>query len=224
MPPLTEQTKVLITAVGLAIMALGYLWLIVRAFQSKTMWGFAVLLLPPLGGVMFIVAQFKRALPALVVMVLGGVVAAAPYVFPDPPEKAIIEQKDEGLHITITGLETASAAELFPLHRDTVATVQAATQREVTDEILELLRGAPNLREIDLNDTPITDKGLEVLASMPKLEKVRIARTKATPEGVQKHVLSSKTIKEIDVGGLNVPAKPLRDWKNADPQHRKYVN
>lgn len=99
-----------------------------------------------------------------------------------------------------------------------------ANRPDVTDDTMKLLADLPDLRELDVNDTAITDAGLERIAALPKLETLRIARTKVTADGVGKFVLTSKTLKQIDVGGLNVPAKALREWKNADPMTRKYVN
>lgn len=223
LPALTEQTKFLITAIGLAIVALGYLWLIIRAFQTKTMWGFAVLLVPGLGPVIFAVVHFTKALLPLIVMLVGGVVSAAPFFFPDPPPKPIVEQKEGGTHGTISGGGSEKNANDFVREQKNAAVLQMAARTDVTDETLELLRGAPNLIELDLNNTPITDKSLEIFATMPKLEKLRVARTKITAEGVQKHILTSKTIKELDVAGLNVTPKVMREWKNADPQNRKAI-
>jgi hypothetical protein len=104
------------------------------------------------------------------------------------------------------------------------AVLQLANRPDVTDDALKLLADFPDLRELDLNDTPVTDAGLAVLATLPKLESLRIARTKATPDGVAKHVLGNPRLKQIDVTGLGVPGKALREWKAADPAGRKYVN
>jgi len=224
MPPLTEQSKLIIVLFGLGIVSIGYLWLIVQAFQTKILWGLLTVLLAPLGGAIFTVVHFKRAFLPLLVVLLGVVVSVAPYFFPDPPAAPIVEQKDDGKHGTISGGGAEKSAADFIRENKDIAVLQMANRKDVTDDTLELLRGAPNLKELDLNDNPITDKGLEILATLPKLETVRIARTKATPEGVQKHILTSQTIREIDVGGLNVPSKALRDWKNADSQNRKYIN
>ena len=227
MPQFNEQTLTVVMFVGLAIVALGYLWLVVRAFRTGFWWGVATVLLGPLGGLVYFLAHYGRAAAPIGVMLLGGLVAVAPpvYVTLVPPPKVSLTMDQGGeTHGTLTGASETDLVEYLKANREQ-AVLQMANRKELTDEVLlEHVRGMPNLRELDLNDTPITDKGLEVLASLPKLEAVRIARTKATPEGVQKHVLSLKDLKSVDVGGLSVPSKVLREWKNADPMNRKYVN
>lgn len=227
MPQFNEQTLFAVMIAGLAVVAVGYLWLVVRAFRTGFWWGVATILLGPLGGLVYFLAHFARAAAPLGVMLLGGLVAVAPLVYTNlvpPPKVVVTEEKDGEKRGTLTGATESDLVEYLKANRD-LGVLQMAGRKEVTDEVLaEHVRGMPNLRELDVNDTPITDKGLEALASLPKLEALRIARTKATPEGVQTHVLSLKGLKSIDVGGLNVPAKALREWKNADPENRKYVN
>jgi hypothetical protein len=94
---------------------------------------------------------------------------------------------------------------------------------DVTDATLDHLAGMTKLRELDLTDSKVTDEGLAKLAGLPALEVVRLARTAVTDAGVRTHVLSIKTLKEIDVRGTKVETKTLREWKNADPQVRKYL-
>jgi hypothetical protein len=227
MPQFNEQTLFAVMIVGLAIVAIGYLWLVIRAFRTGVWWGLATIVLGPLGGLVYFLAHYGRAAAPLGVMLLGGLVAVAPVVYTNlvpPPKEAVTEEKDGEKRGTLTGATESDLVEYLKANRD-LAVLQMAGRKELTDEVLaEHVRGMPNLRELDINDTAITDKGLEVLASLPKLEAVRIARTKVTPEGVQKHVLTLKGLKNIDVSGLNVPAKVLREWRNADPENRKYVN
>jgi hypothetical protein len=227
MPQFNEQTLFAVMAVGLAIVAIGYIWLVIRAFRTGFWWGVATVLLGPLGGLVFFLAHYGRAAAPIGAMLVGGLIAVTPIVYTTlvpPPKVAVTEDKGDEKHGTLTGASETNLVEYLKANRE-LAVLQMAGRTEVTDEVMaEYVRGMPNLRELDVNDTPVTDKGLEVLASLPKLETVRIARTKATPEGVQKHVLSLKGLKNVDVGGLNVPSKVLREWKNADAANRKYVN
>ncbi len=226
MPPLNEKVLFGILTAGLVVVALGYLWLIVRAFRTGFWWGAATVLLGPLGGLVFFLAHYVRAAAPVGVMLLGGLVIGGTYTYNElvrPPKVAVTEDKGEEKHGSLTGAGETDLVEYLKTNRD-LAVLQMAGRKELTDEVLlEHVRGMPNLRELDINDTPITDKGLEVLASLPKLEALRIARTKATPEGVRKFVLTLKGLKNVDVGGLGVPSKMLREWKNAEPD-RKYVN
>jgi hypothetical protein len=223
---MSETTGFAILVAGIAIITIGWLWLVVRAFRTSRWWGFPVLLVPPVG-LIFIVACRRPALGPVLVMLLGLAVTASPIVINrvyQPPKEAVVEEKDGETRGTLTGASATDVVAYLQAHRDD-AVLQMANRADVTDTVLlEHVAGMPNLRELDLNDTPITDAGLAVLASLPKLQTLRIARTKVTPDGVAKHVLASPTIIEIDVGGLNVPGKALRDWKNADPARRKYVN
>lgn len=215
-----------ILAGGMFLSAVGLLWLIVLAFGSSVGWGIGTLLLPPVG-LVYAATHFRRSRGPLAMILAGAVVMASPVVINhlyQPPQEAITTQHRGELHGTLTGATQTDAVEYLKAHRD-AAVLQMAGRADVTDAVLaEHVAGMPNLRELDLNDTPVTDVGLAVLASLPKLESLRIARTKVTVAGVEKHVLAHPKLREIDVGGLGVPAKSLRTWKNVDPQSRKYVN
>jgi hypothetical protein len=95
--------------------------------------------------------------------------------------------------------------------------------RDVSDDTLNHVLPLIQLKELDLNDTQISDAGLEKLAALPNLESLRIARTAVTPEGLARTALSWPKLRQLDVTGLNVPARILREWKNEDPVHRSYV-
>jgi hypothetical protein len=62
---------------GLALVALAWIWLIVRAFQETVWWGLASLLLPPLA-LVFALRHAQKAITPLIVFVLGGLVVAVP--------------------------------------------------------------------------------------------------------------------------------------------------
>ncbi len=155
------------------------------------------------------------------ISIVSGVFAYQSIVV--PAKVAVVQEVNGERRGTLTG---ATETDLFAdLKQDQGrAVLQLANRPDVTDDALKLLAGFPELRELDLNDTPITDAGLEFLATLPKLDSLRIARTKVTPDGVAKHVLGSQRLKAIDVTGLGVPGKALREWKAADPMSRKYVN
>jgi hypothetical protein len=223
---MSETVGLAILVGGAAVIALGFLWLVRRAFGTSKWWGAGTLLLAPVG-LIYAATHRRRAIGPVLVMLLGGAVMASPIVINrvyQPPKEAITEETGGETRGTLTGASETDVVAYLKTHRD-AAVLQMANRADVTDAVLlEHVAGMPNLRELDLNDTRVTDAGLAVLASLPKLEKLRIARTRATPNGVAKHALGHPTIIEIDVSGLTVPAKALRDWKNADPMRRKYVN
>jgi hypothetical protein len=223
---MSETVGFAILVAGAVVAAVGFLWLVVRAFRTSTLWGLGVLVFAP-AGLVFAAIHRRRALAPIIVLLLGLAVTASPVVINrvyQPPREAVVEEKPGETRGTLTGATATDVVEYLKAHRGD-AVLQMANRADVTDAVLlEHVAGMPNLRELDLNDTPVTDAGLAAVEKLPKLESLRIARTKATPAGVATYVFASKTIVEIDVSGLNVPARALREWKNADPARRKYVN
>lgn len=86
------------------------------------------------------------------------------------------------------------------------------SQSGITDEQLGRLR-LPNLKYLDLSDTPITDRGLEQLWSLKKLEYLDLARTAVTGAGLKTLVtltnLKSVTLDQtaVDDAGMAFLAK-----------------
>src|SRR5262245_54824483 len=76
---ITEQTALVLMVCGAAMMLIGFLWLVVRAFGVSTGWGIATLLLPPVG-LIFMVVHLKKAAWPVSVMLVGTALGAAPPV------------------------------------------------------------------------------------------------------------------------------------------------
>jgi hypothetical protein len=184
-----------------------------------------VLLAPPLA-VAFLVRRPEKAASPVGMVLLGLMLACGTlgvnYLSRPSKEAQVVESA--GRQVGTLTAATESDAAAFLRANPTLTVVQMANRPDVTDDTLKLLADLPELRELDLNDTPVTDAGLATLATLPKLEGLRIARTKATADGVVKHVLGNPKLKRIDVTGLGVPSKALREWRNADPMGRKYDN
>jgi hypothetical protein len=81
---------------GLAIAALAWIWLLVRAFQEKVWWGLPGLFLPPVA-LIFALRHSQKAISPLVMFVLGGMVAAAPAFY------SVVAPIDLGLRSTPGG-------------------------------------------------------------------------------------------------------------------------
>lgn len=224
--PQLEQSLTIAVFAGAGVAALGWLWLLARAFAASFWWLLGLVVIPPLAALFLLRRPDRAGGPVAVILIglmtVGGAFGVNAVV--KPPREAAVESKGGEQRGTLTGATETQAADFLTANREAITVLQMANRPDVTDDLVAKLKDLPNLRELDLNDTPITDKGLEAIVALPKLDSLRIARTKATADGVAKLVLTSKTIKQIDVGGLNVPAKALRDWKNADPMNRKYVN
>lgn len=225
MPLIDERVLAGLLIAGGMLAALGWLWLLVRAFRTSVWWGLAVLLVPPLA-VLFLVRRPDRAAAPVGAVLLGLMLACGVLGFNrlNQPSREAVTQTDGDRTVgTLTGA-TATAVETYIAEHRGATELQMADRPDVTDDVLKRLADLPDLQVLDLNDTPITDAGLAVLATLPKLEHLRIARTRVTPDGVARHVLGNPRLKAIDVSGLGVPGKALREWKNADPMSRKYVN
>jgi len=82
---------------GLALAALAWIWLIVRAFQQHRGWGLGSLVLPPLA-LLFALRHAQKAIGPLVLFVLGGLIAAAPvsYSLVGPVDLGLREKLNEG--------------------------------------------------------------------------------------------------------------------------------
>jgi hypothetical protein len=223
-PEIDERLLFGVLASGGVIAALGWLWLLVRAAGTGWGWLVGIVVLPPVSA-WFLVRRPDRAAAPVGAVLLGLMLAAAAV-----GANRLAVPSREAQTITVNGEQvgtltgaTATALDAFLTANRTSAVLQMANRQDVSDDTLKRLAEFPDMRELDLNDTPITDAGLANLAACPKLENLRIARTKATPDGVSKHVLGNPRLKRLDVTGLGVPGKVLREWKAAGPD-RQFVN
>jgi hypothetical protein len=211
-----EQYAFFVLLAGLVVGAIGYLWLVIAAFRVSKLWGFGVLLFPPLA-LVFIPGHFRKSVAPLVVFLISSMLLGAPYAlnyinerFVDlgPREKMV----DGELHITLTGWH---GADYSFLEKKNAAVVLQMANPDVTDATLNYLRGMDRLRELDLNDTQVTDEGLGVVAGLPRLEELRLARTKISDEGFQKFLSAKESLRKMDLTGTKVKGKSKREWKKA---------
>jgi Leucine Rich repeats (2 copies) len=217
---LFEVYAVPILLTGAAIVAVGYLWLLVRAFRRHVLWGLACLL-PPVG-LLYLLFNLRRMKGPAVVLLLGGLITAAPFAvnyyalhFIDLGPRA--KTVDGELHLTLTGWDLpASEYPLVLAYRKDAVVVQMANP-DVTDATLEYLSKMENLRELDLNDTQVTDAGLAVIAKLPSLKSLRLARTKITDAGFRQHLLPLEGLTELDLTRTPVKGPTAREWKAAKP-------
>lgn len=218
-----EQTGAILLILGVAFFVLGYLWLIVRAFRTRIVWGLAATFLPPLGGIVFALTHLRKAWPPLLMVLIGILFGASPYAlnYFFPPVKAPIENVTTGeTDLTITGMPNYDYAALKD--KSTLTVLQMANA-DVTDATLEYLKPMDKLKRLDLSDSQITDKGLEILAALPALEDLKLSRTKVTDDGIQKLLNTAKVLNAITLTGTEVKTATLRNWKNAKPEERKYI-
>lgn len=218
-----EQYGFYILAVGLLLAVIGYIWLVIRAFKVRLLWGVAALV-PPLALVFLLVHRRKLGGPAFV-LGLAAVTIAAPYAvsfyerhfIPLAPYEQIV---DGERRITLTGLENFDYTTLKS-KRDIVVLQMA--NPDVTDATLGYLQDMDRLRKLDVNGSQVTDTGLARIAALPALQELYLARTKITDEGFRKHLAGKETLLRLDLTGTAVKGKTKRAWKNSNPD-REYVD
>jgi hypothetical protein len=211
---------------GLAIIAVGYFWLVVRAFRTRILWGLGLVVFPPLAFV-FLYVHLPRVSAPLRVLLVGWAIFIAPYAanfyqrffVPLKPHEAVV---DGEFRVTLTGLKDFDYSTL-PQRRALYNVLQMANP-DVTDQTLPYLRGMNQLRSLDLNDTQVTDEGLPILAELPNLQELRLARTKITDEGFKKHLAPKESLLKLDLTGTAVKGPTKRAWKNEYPEQREYVD
>jgi Leucine-rich repeat (LRR) protein len=202
---------------ALALAAIAYLWLIVKAFGVHVGWGIAVLLFAP-AALLFVAVNWKagRAPAALFlfacVLFAGGFVAGQFVTTHDPRVKMVEGEK----HITLTRAK-ADYADVLKKNPDVVVLQMA--ECDVNDETLAALAELSQLRELDLNNNPITDEGLAHLAKLPKLEILRLNFTQITDEGFKKHLFDVPQLKEINVRQTKVASSTARAWVKEGKKH-----
>ncbi len=220
-----EQYALYVIAFGALLGVLGFLWLVVRAFRHGVLWGLALVLLPPMG-LLFIWRHFRKVVAPAAVLLLAGVIVAAPYAVsfyerhfvPLQPYEQIV---DGELRITLTGLKDFDYTSIRQKPQTVVLQMANA---DVDDRTLENLKGLDHLTELDLSGTRITDQGLAIVATLPQLKTLRIARTKITDEGFRKHLFSKESLVHVDLTGTEVKGKTKREWKKQKPEEREYVD
>ena len=186
-----------INLAGLAVITVGCLGLIIRAFRH---WRKGLL---PLGliGLGLVITGFPPAYRLLVPIDLG------------PREKIV----DGERHITLTGWDRKDYA-LLGSKRDVVVLQMA--NPDVTDQTLEHLKGMSALKELDLNNTQVTDAGLKVLKDLPALRVLRLKNTKITDQGFQDALAGKDSLMQLDLTGTQVSRETVQTWQKAKDGRR----
>jgi hypothetical protein len=214
-----------VIAGGALLGVVGFIWLIVRAFRQRRLWGVALIVFPP-AALLFILRHLRKAAGPVCMLLLAGVVVAAPYAVnyyehhfvPLKPYEQIV---DGELRITLTGLKDFDYS---AMREKPQAVVLQMANPDVDDRTLENLKGMDHLSELDLNGTQITDEGLSIVAALPQLKTLRIAGTKITDDGFHKHLFSKESLVHLDLTGTEVKGKTKRDWKKQKADVREYVD
>lgn len=211
---------------GLVAWAVGYVWLVVRAFRTTTVWWGVVLLCFPPALLVFLPGRFRTARGPAWMLVAAVLLIVAPYAasyyqrhfVPLQPYEQIV---DGELRLTLTGLKDFDYSSLAS--RRDIVVLQMANP-DVDDRTLEYLKGLDRLRKLDVGDSKITDAGLATIGGLPALAELYLNRTAITDEGFQRHLARKESLLKLDLTGTEVKGKTKRDWKQLKPNGRSYVD
>lgn len=216
---MVEQYGVHLMTAGFALMAIGWLWLVVWAFRDKVGWGAAILLFPPLA-LVYVVMRGGAVWAPAVVLALGLALTAFPplYTRLTPidlgPRETIVEGER---HLTLTGWDRKDYG--FLGSKSDAVVVQMANP-DVDDATLTSLRGFDKLRELDLSDTKVTDEGLKLVKDLPALTSLRLAGTRITDSGFKAELAAKESLQRLDLTGTAVAPETVEAWKAAKPGRR----
>jgi hypothetical protein len=205
---------------GATLLVVGFVMLLAAAFRYHIAWGLAALLVVP--APFFVLRHFRKALGAVLVMLLGVAVAVAPLVINKlhlwGAEEKPIEKVVEGEPtLTVTGLKDFDYATLKD--KPYLEVLQMANE-DVTDQTLENLKGLKKLYKLDLSNTQVTDDGLRVLRELPKLEVLFLNGTKVTDEGVRQNIFPIETLNELSLLRTKVTKKTRDEWRAAKDKRK----
>jgi hypothetical protein len=205
---------------GVALAAVGLLWLIVAAFRVKWYWGLALVLFLPVGLPIFAFRHFKAANWPLAIMALGLAIGSAPLAYNKlipvdlgPHEKVVGGE----LHLTLTGWDRKDYSVLA---RKPFTVVLQMANPDVTDATLINLRRMTRLRELDLSGTQIDDEGLQELEPLKGLETLWLKDTRITDEGFRKWLQPREGLMKLDLRGTAVTKGTGKAWRDAKADRR----
>jgi Leucine Rich repeat len=218
---LDPETRLFYIAVGgVALAAIGLLWLIVASFRVKWYWGLAVLLFLPIALPIFIIRHLKASAWPLAIVAIGLAIGSAPIVYNKvtPVDLGPYERKvGDEIHLTLTKWDRKDYSILAD--RPGTVVLQMANP-DVTDSTLINLKGMAKLRELDLSNTQVDDDGLKELEPLAGLESLRLKGTKITDEGFKKWLEPRGTLRQLDLRGTAVTKETGKAWRDAKDGRR----
>lgn len=192
-----ENYAHLIYLAGLAVLVLGCVSLVIRAFRS-----------------------WKKGLVPLGMIAVGLAITAFPTAYSRLAPIDLGERDkivDGERHVTLTGWDRADYS---VLERRRDAVVLQMANPDVTDQTLEHLKGMDRLKELDLSDTRISDAGLNILKDLPALASLRLKNTKITDQGFKGALADKESLSRLDLTGTQVDPETVKVWRSAKPGRR----
>jgi hypothetical protein len=201
---------------GVALAAVAWIWLLVRAFRQNRKWGIGSLVFAPVG-LIFADRYPRRGAIPLGIFLGCLLVAATPAIYTltvaaDTSARSRVVGGEE--HLTLTGSDPKTAPDLKS--KQDVAVLQMANS-DVNDQSLEALKGMKLLRELDLSGSQVTDAGLEILKELPALATLRLARTKITDNGFRSALFAKESLMQLDLRSTSVSRETIEAWRAAKP-------
>jgi hypothetical protein len=153
-------------------------------------------------------------------LVLAVLVATVPAIYTlcvrvdlGPRDKYVNGER----HVTLTGWDRDdySVLRLIP----DVSVLQMANA-DVTDHVVDALRGMKKLEELDLNGTQVTDAGLGIIRDLPALTTLRLARTKITDRGFCDILATKESLLQLDLQHTQVSRDAVKAWRAAKPDRK----
>jgi hypothetical protein len=221
-----EAYAALVLAAAAVVMLIGFVWLLLRAARLSAWWVVALVLFPP-ATMVLIAVRFRQVTGPAVMLLFGVLIASGVFGLNvllthhldlGPRERIVDGQR----HITLTGWDKSSEDYAVLATKPDTVVLQLANA-DVTDDTLVYLQEFQFMQELDLNDTQITDVGLARLAELPRLRILRLRGTRVTDEGFREHLLDNASLEEVDARETAVTGRTLREWKNAQPDARRYL-
>lgn len=224
---MSENIAFYLLVTGIALLAVGYLAVVISAFHYRKWWGFIVMIPPlaPFTGLVYLLRHARRAVGAILLLLAGALFVAAPYglnalspflIDLGPREKLV----DGKVHLTLTGWDRSASEYPFVIRSRPRATVLQMANADVTDSVAEFLPGMTDLEELDLDNTQITDAALPFIAQLPKLHRLRLQGTRITDEGFQKHLMPMTQLKELNLRETAVSRETVQTWRAAQTGRR----
>lgn len=216
---MVEQYGLHIMLAGFALMAIGWLWIVAKAFRDSAWWGVGVFAFPPLAPA-YAVAKGGAAWAPAALLALGIALTAFPPVYTrltpidlGPHERVV----DGERHLTLTGWDRRDYG---VLGSKSDAVVLQMANPDVDDATVTRLKGFDRLRELDLSDTKVTDEGLKALRDIPTLATLRLKNTKITDAGFKESLAGKESLTRLDLTGTGVSAEAVDAWLAAKPGRR----
>ncbi|HMP01139.1 MAG TPA: hypothetical protein PKC45_01440 [Gemmatales bacterium] len=215
-----ETVLFTLLAAGGGLAAVGWIWLWLRAWRQHWLWGLGGFVVVPL--LIYILIHGKSARPPLWLMLLGLALVGTAFginlyerYYPDLGE--IDRIVDGERHLTLTGWNRTDYS-FLALQRDVVVLQMA--NPDVTDAVVELLRGWPKLKRLDVANSAISDQGLQALHGLGTLEGLVLSQTRISEAGLQQLLEKLPNLRQLDVRGVAVDPELLRIWRDGAPGRR----